>query len=140
MLASQLGDPPSRIQVVSGPRQVGKTTVVRQALVATELPSHYASADDPALRDSAWMEAQWEEGRRIARDRNGGAILAIDEIQKVSGWAEAVKRLWDEARAQELPLRVVLLGSTALLVQQGLGESLTGRFELIRAPHWPYAE
>ena len=138
MLASRLGDPPSRIQVVSGPRQVGKTTVVRQALAATELPSHYASADDPALRDSAWLEAQWEEGRRMARD--SAAILAIDEIQKVTGWAEAVKRLWDEDRAEEIPLRVVLLGSAALLVQRGLSESLTGRFELIRAPHWSYTE
>jgi uncharacterized protein len=140
LLASRVSDPPSRIQVVSGPRQVGKTTVVRQALAATKLPSHYASADDPTLRDPAWLEAQWEEGRRIARDRKGATILAIDEIQKVTGWAETVKRLWDEDRAKELPLRVVLLGSAALLVQQGLSESLTGRFELIRAPHWSYKE
>ncbi len=139
-LASRLTEKPSRLQVVSGPRQVGKTTVVHQALEASEAPSHYASADDPALRDSAWLEAQWEEGRRLARDRPGGAILAIDEIQKVTGWAETVKRLWDEDRGAGLPLRVVLLGSAALLVQRGLGESLAGRFELIRAPHWSFAE
>lgn len=140
VLASRLGEEAARIQVVSGPRQVGKTTVVRQALKALEQPSHYASADDPSLRDSAWLEAQWEEGRRLARDRRGGAILAIDEIQKVTGWSEAVKRLWDEDRRSELPLRVVLLGSAALLVQHGLSESLTGRFELIRAPHWSFGE
>lgn len=129
-----------RIQVVSGPRQVGKTTVVRQALEEINRPSHYASADDPLLRDSAWLEAQWEEGRRLARGARGGAILAIDEIQKVIGWTETVKRLWDEDRRTDLPLRVVLLGSAALLVQRGLSESLTGRFELIRAPHWSFAE
>jgi predicted AAA+ superfamily ATPase len=140
LLASRLGEVPSRLQVVSGPRQVGKTTVVRQALQAADAPSHYASADDPALRDAAWLDAQWEEGRRLARGRGAGAILAIDEIQKVANWAETVKRLWDEDRLADRPLRVVLLGSAALLVQQGLSESLTGRFELIRAPHWSFAE
>ena len=139
-LTSRLGERPSRLQVVSGPRQVGKTTVVRQTLKAADAPSHYASADDPALRDATWLETQWEEGRRLARDHPTGAILAIDEIQKVTNWAETVKRLWDEDRLTDRPLRVVLLGSAALLVQQGLSESLTGRFELIRAPHWSFAE
>lgn len=140
VLADRLAEDAARIQVVSGPRQVGKTTVVQQALRLLEQPGHYASADEPALRDSAWLQAQWEEGRRLARDRRGGAILAVDEIQKVSGWAEAVKRLWDEDRRTEMPLRVVLLGSAALQVQHGLSESLTGRFELIRAPHWSFGE
>lgn len=140
LLISRLSEEPGRIQVVSGPRQVGKTTVVRQALEALGEPSHYASADDPTLRDAAWLEAQWEEGRRLARGRPAGAILAVDEIQKVTGWAESVKRLWDEDRGAELPLRVTLLGSAALLVQRGLSESLTGRFELIRAPHWSFGE
>lgn len=140
VLADRLAEDTAPIQVVSGPRQVGKTTVVRQALREIDQPGHYASADDPTLRDAAWLEAQWEEGRRLARDHRGGAILAIDEIQKVIGWAETVKRLWDEDRRTELPLRVVLLGSAALLVQHGLSESLAGRFELIRAPHWSFGE
>ena len=140
LLASRLREELSRLQVVSGPRQVGKTTVVRQVLEVSKAPSHYASADDPALRDAAWLEVQWEEGRGLASDNDGGAILAIDEIQKVTGWAETVKRLWDEDRGTGLPLRVVLLGSAALQVQRGLGESLAGRFELIRAPHWSFAE
>jgi predicted AAA+ superfamily ATPase len=139
-LAARLAEDAARIQVVSGPRQVGKTTLVKQSLRDLELPSHYASADDPTLRDAVWLDAQWEKGRRLARNRRGGAILAIDEIQKVNGWAEAVKRLWDEDRHTEMPLRVVLLGSAALLVQRGLGESLTGRFEVIRAPHWSFGE
>lgn len=140
LLISRLAEGAGRIQVVSGPRQVGKTTAVRQALEAIEAPSHYASADDPALRDAAWLEAQWEEGRRLAGERRAGAILAVDEIQKVGGWAETVKRLWDEDRRGDLPLHVVLLGSAALLVQRGLSESLTGRFELIRASHWSFGE
>lgn len=140
MLTSRLVEDAARIQVVSGPRQVGKTTLVKQVLAEIDAPTHYASADDPALRDTAWLEAQWERGRALARARNGAAVLAIDEIQKVVGWAEVVKRLWDEDRAGELPLRVVLLGSAALLVQQGLSESLAGRFELIRTPHWSFGE
>lgn len=128
------------MQVVSGPRQVGKTTLVLQVLEASAAPGHYASADDPTLRDSTWLEAQWEEGRRMARDERTGAILALDEIQKVTNWAETVKRLWDQDRVGALPLRVVLLGSAALLVQQGLSESLAGRFELIRTPHWSFGE
>ena len=139
-LTGRLAEQATRIQVLSGPRQVGKTTVVRQALEAADVPSHYASADDPSLRGSAWLEAQWEEGRRLARGGPAGAILAIDEVQKVTGWAETVKRLWDEDRRADLSLRVVLPGSAALLVQRGLGESLAGRFELIRAPHWSFAE
>ncbi|HVY76887.1 MAG TPA: ATP-binding protein [Solirubrobacterales bacterium] len=139
-LVSRLGEETERIQVVSGPRQVGKTTAVQQALEALDPPSHYASADDPTLRDAAWLEAQWEEGRRLARGRRDGAILAIDEIQKVGNWAETVKRLWDEDRRGDRTLRVVLLGSAALLVQHDLSESLAGRFELIRAPHWSYGE
>lgn len=139
-LIDRLAEAPARLQIVSGPRQVGKTTVVRQALDACDLPSHYASADDPTLRDAAWLDRQWEEGRRLAEEHGGGAVLAIDEIQKVENWAEAVKRLWDEDRAAERSLRVVLLGSAALLIQHGLSESLTGRFELIRAPHWSFAE
>jgi predicted AAA+ superfamily ATPase len=139
-LATRLNEEVARIQVVSGPRQVGKTTVVRQVLEAIGQPSHYASADEPTLRDAAWLEAQWEEGRRLVRSRPAGAILAVDEIQKVSGWSETVKRLWDEDRRSDLRLRVVLLGSAALLVQRGLSESLTGRFELIRAPHWSFGE
>jgi predicted AAA+ superfamily ATPase len=138
-LVARLGEGVQRIQVVSGPRQVGKTTLVQQALAASKQPNHYASADGPVLRDPAWLEAQWEEGRRLAHDR-GGATLAIDEIQKATGWSETVKRLWDEDRAGGLELQVVLLGSAALLVQRGLGESLAGRFELIRAPHWSFAE
>ena len=129
-----------RIQVVRGPRQVGKTTMVRQVLREVDLPTHYASADDPVLRDAFWLASEWEKGRRLARKRNGAAVLAIDEIQKVSGWAETVKRLWDEDRHTALPLRVVLLGSAALLVQKGLSESLAGRFETIPTPHWSFGE
>ncbi len=129
------------IQVLAGPRQVGKTTLARQVLAETGLPAHYASADDAAGRDRAWIAEQWELGRLRARESGRrGALLVLDEVQKAPGWSETVKRLWDEDTAAGLPLRVFLLGSAPLLVERGLGESLAGRFELIRLSHWGFAE
>ncbi len=129
------------IQVLAGPRQVGKTTLARQVMDAVGVPAHFASADDPALRESGWLETQWEIGR--LRARNGGragGLLVMDEIQKIPTWSESVKRLWDEDTASALPLRVMLLGSAPLLVQKGMTESLAGRFELIRVSHWSFTE
>ena len=134
-------EPRRFIQVLAGPRQVGKTTLARQVMDAVGVPAHFASADDPALREAGWLETQWEIGR--LRARNGGragGLLVMDEIQKIPRWSESVKRLWDEDSAEGLELRVMLLGSAPLLVQKGLTESLAGRFELIRVSHWSFPE
>jgi len=141
VLDSRLKEPRHLIQVVAGPRQVGKTTLVQQVLDRLKVPSLFVSADEPTLRDRTWLAAQWEQARLAARNAGDkGAVLAVDEVQKVSGWSETVKRLWDEDSRSRLPLRVVLLGSAPLLVERGLSESLTGRFELVRLPHWTFSE
>ena len=115
--------------------------MVRQALRLCGRRVRYASADEPALRGSGWIEQQWEAARLAAREAGrGGAVLALDEIQKIPGWSESVKRLWDEDTAVGLPLRVVVLGSAPLLMQHGLTESLAGRFEVLHLPHWSLAE
>lgn len=67
-------------------------------------------------------------------------MLVLDEIQKISGWSDTVKGLWDADRASGCPLHVVILGSSPLLMQRGLNETLAGRFEPIRFTHWSYAE
>jgi predicted AAA+ superfamily ATPase len=126
------------MQVLYGPRQVGKTTAARQVMEQIGIPAHYASADQPALRNETWLEQQWEVGRSLASRRN--ALLVIDEVQKVSDWAELVKRLWEEDTANGSRLRVLLLGSSRLLIQKGLTESLAGRFETTRAGHWSFNE
>lgn len=131
------------IQVLLGPRQVGKTTLARQAVERLDLPAHFASADEPGLKGEGWIALQWESGRRLCRTGEGEvrpALLILDEMQKVSGWSESVKRLWDEDSASGVPLRVLLLGSSPLLVRSGLTESLAGRFETLRATHWSLAE
>lgn len=141
VLAARLGEPRRFLHVVAGPRQVGKTTLVQQVLAEFNRPSVYVSADEPALRDAAWLAAQWERARIKAKDSGKrGSVLALDEAQKVPGWSEVVKRLWDEDTRAQLPLRVVLLGSVPLLMQRGLSESLAGRFEILHLPHWSFAE
>ena len=137
-LARRLAEPRRFIQVVAGARQVGKTTLVQQVTEASKVPVRFASADEPTLRGAEWIAQQWEAARLAAGP--GGAILVIDEVQKAVGWAESVKRLWDEDTRARRPLKVVLLGSAPLLVQQGLTESLAGRFEILRLPHWSLAE
>ena len=98
---------------------------------------HFASADEPTLRGPTWIAQQWEAARLLTVDAGGeAAVLVLDEVQKASGWSESVKRLWDEDTRNRLPLKVVLLGSSPLLIQQGLTESLAGRFEVIRLTHW----
>jgi hypothetical protein len=137
-LARRLAEPRRFIQVVSGARQVGKTTLVQQVIEAAGLPVRFASADEPTLRGPEWIAGQWEAAR-LAAGRTGG-ILVLDEVQKAVGWSESVKRLWDEDTRARRSLKVVLLGSAPLLVQKGLSESLAGRFEVLHLPHWSFAE
>src|SRR5688500_5035751 len=118
-LARRLAEPRRFLQVVAGPRQVGKSTLVQQVAEGLDVPVRYASADEPTLRGGGWIEQQWEASRLEAGGRRGGALLVLDEIQKIPVWSETVKRLWDEDTRARRVLRVVLLGSAPLLVTQG---------------------
>lgn len=137
-LASRMREPRRFIQVVEGPRQTGKTTAVRQALASLEIPSKLvrASQDIPASRD--WLHREWDEARTEAA--NGPFILAIDEIQLVSQWSSTVKQLWDADTDDGKDLRIILTGSSSLLLQHGLRETLTGRFEVLPCQQWELAE
>ncbi len=137
-LRQRLQDTRRFIQIVSGPRQVGKTTSVTSVLKDISLPYRYVSADSPATHTTTWIRQQWETARSLAA--NGSAVLALDEIQKVPGWSDEVKALWDEDTRVERDLRVVLLGSSPLLMQAGRSESLAGRFETLRWTHWSFTE
>lgn len=140
-LQRRLAEPRRFIQVVAGPRQVGKSTLVQQVTDAIDIPVRYASADEPTLRGADWIGQQWEAARlESGSSGKAGAVLVLDEIQKIPTWSETVKRLWDQDTRAKRPLKAVLLGSAPLLISQGLTESLAGRFELMHLPHWSFAE
>ena len=124
------------LQVVVGPRQVGKTTAVQQLAETWKGPQHYASADLPAPPDAAWLQAQWNIAQALPG--RGRRLLVLDEVQKISRWSEVLKALFDRQAGAEL--RVVVLGSSSLLLHRGLSESLAGRFELHHATHWTFPE
>ena len=124
-LARRLKEPRRFIQVVSGARQVGKTTLALQVAERSKLPYHVASADEPTLRGAGWIESQWEEARLLAESaKRKGALLVLDEVHKVPHWAETVKHLWDEDTRKKTLVKTVLLGSAPLLIGRGLTESL----------------
>jgi predicted AAA+ superfamily ATPase len=127
------------IQVITGPRQVGKTTAIREAVTQAKVQSTYIACDSTEMADNVWLRQQWEMGRVHAKSDNGH-LLVFDEIQKVPRWSETVKSLWDQDTANGTQLKIVLLGSSALLVKKGLSESLAGRFERIRMRQWSYAD
>ncbi len=125
------------MHVLVGPRQVGKTTIARQLADSLGFPAVMATADSPTPLGGAWIETQWR--RALMQAADGPVLLVLDEVQKVSGWSESVKLLWD-GRDPVRDIRVLLLGSSALLMQDGLTESLAGRFLLHRCPHWSFDE
>jgi predicted AAA+ superfamily ATPase len=140
-LKRRLEEPRRFIQVLAGPRQVGKTTLARQVGAEIGTPFRFASADEPALKGPAWIAQQWDGARLAARaSGTAGAALFLDEIHKIPNWSETVKRLWDEDSAAGIPLKLVLLGSAPLLIGKGLSESLAGRFETIHMRTWGYGE
>ena len=166
-LLHRLDEAPERLILVTGPRQTGKTTLVRQALERLDRPFLYLPVDEPespvlpplpgrsestfevpddplssitGSKDTRWLVRQWERARVGANRSDRGCVLVFDEIQKIPGWSEAVKGLWDADRRHGRRLHVVLLGSAPLLMQRGMTESLAGRYETIRLTHWSFAE
>ena len=141
ILLQRLKEPRRFIQVLAGPRQSGKTTIAEQALESLKVPARFASADEPALKGTSWIEQEWAAARLATqKPSSSGSLLVLDEIQKIPGWSETVKRLWDADSRSKLRLKVVLLGSSPLLIQKGLTESLAGRFESIPVTHWSFSE
>lgn len=129
------------IEVLMGARQIGKSTVVRQVLEDIDTPHMCYSADNVPTASNAWISDCWEAVRSIKKN-NGWttAILVIDEIQKIANWSEAVKKEWDDDTRNSLDIKVLVLGSSRVLSEKGLSESLAGRFEVIRMSHWSYPE
>ena len=140
-LTLRISEQRDKIQVISGPRQVGKSTMVKQILQETTIPHMLVSADNVDKANSAWIGEMWATARARMKASNAAEFLfVIDEVHKLDNWSEAVKKEWDEDTLNDLNMKVVILGSSRLLLKDGLTESLAGRYELIRMPHWNYAE
>lgn len=141
IVRERLLEPKNKMQVIAGPRQVGKSTLVEQVCQSLEIPSFIFNADAIPVDDNDWIRRVWESVRIQVRNQSlSEAILVIDEIQKLKQWSEVVKREWDADIRNKLPIKVLLLGSSRLLLRKGLTESLAGRYELIRMGHWSYSE
>lgn len=125
------------IQVILGPRQVGKTTGILQFCKKLRKKDyHYASADGNVAKSDEWLHQQWVT---LASKAASGTLI-IDEIQKVENWSEKIKEIWDRQKRQKEKIRVILLGSSSLDIQKGLRESLTGRFILHKVYQWNFEE
>lgn len=141
ILKKRINEPRRFIQVVLGPRQVGKTTMVNQLFHQISIPGLFESADAINPGDSIWLQQIWETARiKMASQNAKEFLLIIDEIQKAPNWSETVKKLWDEDSRNNSEIKLILLGSSRLLVQKGLTESLAGRFETIHLTHWSFTE
>ncbi|MDR0738373.1 MAG: ATP-binding protein [Prevotellaceae bacterium] len=140
-LTKRILEPRSFIQVIFGPRQVGKTTMVTQLLKQTRLPNLYETADAVVVNQSLWISQVWERARILMKAAEAQEfLLIIDEIQKIENWSEYIKREWDQDTRENINIKVVLLGSSRMLLQKGLTESMAGRFETNYLGHWSLAE
>jgi len=129
----RLEEPRRTIVAITGPRQVGKTTIVRQALEGAQVPVIYRTADGILAGSQSWISDAWVEARARAQEAQGTAVIVLDEIQKVPLWSDQVKRFWDEDTWNNRDIRVIVLGSSVVLLNHGLRESLAGRFERIHS-------
>jgi predicted AAA+ superfamily ATPase len=141
VLMSRIKEPRRFLQVISGPRQVGKSTIVKQVLQEIDIPYLFVTADNVPSDNTAWIGETWASARaRLQVSQASEYLLVIDEVHKIDNWSEAVKKEWDMDTFNDIPLKVVLLGSSRLLLKDGLTESLAGRFEIIKMSHWSYLE
>jgi predicted AAA+ superfamily ATPase len=138
---SRIEEPRKFIQVILGPRQVGKTTMISQVLSQLSTPYVFESADAISITNSVWLTQVWETARMKMKSSVASEyLLVVDEIQKIDNWSEVVKQQWDKDTREGVNIKVVLLGSSRLLIQKGLTESLAGRFETLYLGHWSFAE
>jgi len=140
-IKERLTDSRGLIQVITGPRQVGKTTLVKQLFASNKWKGIYHIAENTGEYQSAWIESVFNEAVLQQKASKRPVILAIDEVQKIPKWSETIKKLYDSQKFEfGKPVQLLLLGSSHWLMQRGLSESLAGRFEQWEIPHWSYLE
>ncbi|MBR0296637.1 MAG: ATP-binding protein [Paludibacteraceae bacterium] len=141
VLLSRIGEPRRFIQVVAGARQVGKSTMVKQVVNELTIPHLLTTAEEAPDKNPAWIRYVWQQARQALQLNNYPEfLLVIDEIHKLDNWSEVVKAEWDADSMRDVNIKVIILGSSRLLIKDGLDESLAGRYEIIEMEHWSYNE
>lgn len=140
-IASRVNEPRKFLQIIEGPRQVGKSTLIKQVLKSTSLPWVHFTADNVPATRTAWISDCWATARnKLRMEHLPQLLLVIDEIQKLKNWGEVVKKEWDDDTFNDVPIKVILLGSSRIRLEKGLSESLKGRYETIKMPNWTLKE
>ena len=115
--------------------------MVKQVVSELTLPHLLTTAEDAPDKNPAWIRYVWQQARQAIQLNNYPEfLLVIDEIHKLDNWSETVKAEWDADSMRDVNIKVVLLGSSRLLIKDGLSESLAGRYELIEMEHWSFEE
>lgn len=141
ILMSRIHEPRHFIQVLMGPRQVGKTTVIQQVLGDSDIPGRLFNADAVLENQQTWISSCWQQARiEIKLHHYQEYLIVFDEIQKIRNWSEFIKKEWDDDTRNGVPIKVILLGSSRVMLEKGLADSMAGRFETIRIGHWSYPE
>lgn len=141
IVKSRMNETRKFIQVLMGPRQVGKTTMMKQLTEEVLIDTISVSADGVINSNWLWIQQIWENARiQLKNSTNNELILIIDEIQKLDNWSEIIKEQWDFDTKENNNIKVILLGSSRLMIQKGLTESLAGRFEVTYIGHWSFSE
>ncbi len=141
LITSRLEEPRKFIQILEGPRQVGKTTLIKQVIQSMDKPIVHFSADNIPVSQATWISSCWQSVRSRMKNENlNEMILVIDEVQRLYQWAEVVKKEWDADTFNDVNIKVLLLGSSRMRLERGQSESLKGRFEVIKLPNWSWSE
>lgn len=134
-LTERLDEPaPGRVQILTGPRQVGKTHILLDSAARWRESALYLAADAPESSLPGWWELQWQRTLQMAG--RGKSVLFVDEAHYLPQWSPVIKSAIDEVYRKKLPLHIVITGSATLPLGSGAREAMTGRFERIELRQW----
>lgn len=126
---------PNRIQLLVGPRQVGKTTLLLELEKKFKKRAFYAALDSPESSMPGFWERFWTRVEEAAQSGKTLVVL-LDEVHGLPNWSLLLKSKWDRIVKDQLPIHIVATGSSALKLSTDSRESLAGRFERLILTHW----
>ena len=127
--------------VLTGPRQVGKTTLITHLLKSLNTPSLYTQASEAAGQSTQWISEKWQTARlQLNNTKATEFILVIDEVQRIEGWSKTIKEEWDYDTRNKINLKMVILGSSRLQLINWINEGLKKQTTIIHVPHWSFTQ